>query len=372
MPGARPPGVDAPGSIEEVVRELDFLEHVIATARAIVLMLDPDGRIVRINKFMEDLSGYSLEEVRGKDWFTTFLPQRDWPRVQRVFQRAVEKAEIRGQINPIVTRDGTEREIEWYGTTLTDEHGGVLGVISVGQDVTERLHLQARLMEAERLAAVGSVASVFAHEVGNPLNNMALHVQLLRRRIQKRTQCDDLLADLDVIMEEVGRLSRLLEDFRAFYRHDRIARTAIDVNVVLDEVLRLHGHGRRKQGGGVQVVRELGQGLPLLLADVDKLKQVLVNLCKNAVEAMPDGGTLTVRVQADETWMRFEIEDTGHGVDPEIDIYQAFRTTKPNGTGLGLPVVRQIVDAHGGTIAHSATPRGGTLFTVQLPLKPPD
>jgi PAS domain S-box-containing protein len=129
---------------ETLRRERDFAESLIETAQVIVLVLDPEARIVRFNRYMEELSGYRLAEVQGRDWFTTFLPVRDYDRVRQVFDMAVGDMRVRGNINPIVIKDGSEREIEWYGTTLKDADGMVIGLLSVGQDITERKRAERR------------------------------------------------------------------------------------------------------------------------------------------------------------------------------------------------------------------------------------
>ena len=130
---------------EEALRsERDFAQAVVETAQFIVLVLDADGRIVRFNRFMEGISGYQLEDVQGKDWFTTFLPRRDHQRVRAMFDRAKGGAPTRGSANPIVTKDGHEREIEWYDRPLRDNSGEIVGLLAVGQDITERMRAEER------------------------------------------------------------------------------------------------------------------------------------------------------------------------------------------------------------------------------------
>ncbi len=134
---------------EEALRcERDFAEGLLTTAQAIVLMLDTEGRVVRFNPYMERLSGYRLEEVRGKDWFTTFLPKRDQDHMRELFLEAVSDIQTRGNVNPIVTKDGREREIEWHDNTLNDADGNVVGLLSIGLDITERKRAEKALQTA--------------------------------------------------------------------------------------------------------------------------------------------------------------------------------------------------------------------------------
>ena len=136
-------------SEEALRRERDFAESLIETAQAIVLVLDTEGRIVRINPYMEEISGYSMEEVQGKDWFTTFLPERDHSRIREMFLKAVSDIQTRGNTNSIVTKDGRERDIEWYDKTLKDTECNVVGVLAIGQDMTERRQMEEALRESE-------------------------------------------------------------------------------------------------------------------------------------------------------------------------------------------------------------------------------
>jgi len=134
---------------EEALRqERDYAESLVETAQTIVLVLDTEGRIVRFNAYLEEITAYSLSEVRGADWFATFLPERDRIRTREVFTRALSDNQTRGNVNPIVTKDGREREIEWYDKTLKSANGTVVGLLSVGQDITERVHAE---KERERL-----------------------------------------------------------------------------------------------------------------------------------------------------------------------------------------------------------------------------
>ncbi|MBW8041649.1 MAG: PAS domain S-box protein [Planctomycetes bacterium] len=130
-------------------REKDFAESLISTTQAIVLLLDSQGRIVLFNPYMEQISGYRLEEVKGKDWFTTFLPERDRERIRGLFLKAKSGIQTRGNINPIITKDGRELEIEWYDKLLKDADGNVVGLLSTGQDITERKRTEEALRESE-------------------------------------------------------------------------------------------------------------------------------------------------------------------------------------------------------------------------------
>ena len=132
-----------------LLKEKDFTENVIDAAQVIILVLDTEGRIVRFNPFMEKISGYKLDEVRGMDWFTTFLPEQDYERTRALFQRAVGNISTNGNINPIVVKDGREIIVEWHDKTLKDAEGKTIGLLCIGQDTTERKQAEEALKESE-------------------------------------------------------------------------------------------------------------------------------------------------------------------------------------------------------------------------------
>ncbi len=138
-------------AVEALKSERDFAESLITTTQAIVLLLDSEGRIEHFNPYMEQISGYRLDEVKGKDWFTTFLPERDQKRTRELFSKARGGIQTCGNINPIVTKDGCEREIEWYDKILKDANGNVAGVLATGQDITERKRAEEALRESEMM-----------------------------------------------------------------------------------------------------------------------------------------------------------------------------------------------------------------------------
>ncbi len=167
-------------------KERDFVKSVVDTAQTIVLVLDVEGRIVSFNPYMEEISGYKLEEVEGKDWFSTFLPEEDHSRIRGVFRQAVGNIQTRGNVNPIVTKDGQKRHIEWSDKTLKDPSGNIIGVLAVGQDVTDRMQaeeekkrLRDHLQRAEKMEVIGILAGGVAHDLNNILSGLVSYPDLL-------------------------------------------------------------------------------------------------------------------------------------------------------------------------------------------------
>ena len=346
--------------------ETDFIERVLATTNAIVLVMDRAGKVLFFNDYMRDLCGYELDEVRGHDWFDRFIPEAMRESLRELYSTAVDEVQIEANVNPIVTRDGEERVIEWWANTVhTDsDKSEVLGVVSIGQDISERVELRNKLAESERLASIGMMASVFAHEVGNPLNAMFLQAQLLRRRIDKPNR-GPLAPKVDIILNEIRRLNSLLADFRAFHQPGSLTLELTDLRAVLDQVCTLLGDRARERG--VEMDCEVEGELPLINGNPSKLKQVFINLCKNAFDAMPGGGKVRAHARLEADFIRVDIIDQGKGIPEDIDAFAPFITTKPSGMGLGLPLVRELVEAHGGKISYESQVGKGTTFTVLLP-----
>jgi PAS domain S-box-containing protein len=184
---------------EALRRERDFANSIIQTAQAIVLVLDTKGNIVSINRYMEDISGYPLKEVQGKDWFSTFLPERDRNRMRKLFLNAVADIQTRGNVNPIVTRDGRERMIEWYDKTLKDISGNILGLLAIGQDITERKRADEALRDSEaRFRTVADFA--FNWETWTDNDGQFLYVSPSCQRITGYS-AEEFLNDPDLMMK---------------------------------------------------------------------------------------------------------------------------------------------------------------------------
>jgi PAS domain S-box-containing protein len=350
---------------EEIRHEKDFAQKLIETAQVIILVLDEAGRIVQYNQFMEKVSGYRLEEVKGRDWFSIFLPEPDRSRVRELFLRVLSETDKAG-INAILTKDGKERLIEWSCTTLKDSAGNSIGVLCSGQDITEKARLQEQLVEKERLAAMSVTTAKLIHEIGNPLNGMSLTVKLLQRHLPEHKELDRrVISSVDNLLKEINRLGQLIYDFKAFAGSERYVFKPTSLAAVAVETLELEGPNYAARG--IKVEQAIPADLPLIMADADKLKQVVLNLCKNAVEAMPEGGTLSLRASHSGEQVTLEIVDTGIGIPGTVDIFTPFTTTKSSGTGLGLMIVRQIISMHKGHLTHIREDDRQTVFRLTLP-----
>jgi signal transduction histidine kinase len=234
----------------------------------------------------------------------------------------------------------------------------------------EKRDLSRRAQVAEKLAAVGTMTAGLSHEIRNPLNAAALQLTVLERRVQRlpRGEQPPLLEPLHLVRDEIRRLDHILEDFLQFARPRVFVPRLVEVEPVITRVLDLlEGDAERR---GVRVERAF-DGAPPIAGDEERLRQVMMNLALNALEAVANGGLLRVscRPAEGDGMVEIVVEDSGPGIPPELRdrIFEPFFTTKAEGSGLGLPIVHAIVSQHGGTIAAEEAPQGGARFVLRLP-----
>jgi signal transduction histidine kinase len=229
---------------------------------------------------------------------------------------------------------------------------------------------QQRIIQTEKMAVAGTFASGLAHEVRNPLNSIGLQLSLLERRFS--SLAPGLAAEMQeltgIIRDEIRRLDALVGDFLLFAKTSRPHFRPVGLDALVDEVIRLLRPEGRASGVTLRKVRG-GAALPKIPMDDERIKQVLINLLRNAIEAMPDGGQVTVEVGRIDGKARVVVRDNGPGLPEGLDVFQFFVSTKPHGTGLGLPIAQQVVLDHGGEIYAESRHGCGATFTVLLPLR---
>ncbi|MGH7825622.1 MAG: sensor histidine kinase [Candidatus Binatia bacterium] len=232
-------------------------------------------------------------------------------------------------------------------------------------EVLTRLLAEQRIREQERVAYWETSAAVFAHEFGNPLNAISTSLQLVKLDLADSIRDPGIRATLLDLSQEIERLSSLLREFRSFARPQSLELRSADLAKSVRETLapELRAYG----AAGVHVDFEFGNALPGVMIDHDRLKQALLNVCKNAVEAMPEGGRLLLKAYRDEDAVVLEAIDSGVGIPEGMDVFQLFKTTKLKGSGLGLPITRQIISAHHGTIDLVNNAGQGATCRIRLP-----
>ena len=333
-----------------------------------IFMLDPKGHVVSWNAGARRIKGYSEDEIIGQHFSRFYLPEdveRGKPEEGLQIAEVKERYETEGWR---LRKDGGKFWASVVITALRDNTGRLYGFSKLTRDITEWKLMQDKLQESERLAAMGTTAAVFAHEIGNPLNGISSTLQLLQMQTAKEAANAWLTPTLEDLLKEVFRLGTLLDDFRSLARPNQLDLNPTDLPQLVRELLATQSAQCVERG----IVVELDLQADLLkpMADARRLKQALLNLCKNAIEAMAEGGKLTIRGYSFNGQVSLEITDTGAGIPDDFHVFELFKTTKHNGSGLGLAIVRQIISAHQGTISYRSQPGKGTTFTISLPLEP--
>jgi len=372
---------------EDVRRTRDFLRSIIETAQTIILVLDVNGRVVSFNPYMEKICGYQLEEVKGRDWFETFLPESIRDEIRGVFRQTMEHNHTGGHVGEITTREGESRQIEWYNKALKDPEGRVLGVLATGQDVTERRETEKELMRhrehleklvkdrtaeleaaheellrKERLAALGHLIGTVSHEIRNPLGTIHSSIFSVSERVRGRDEAvDRALARAE---RNIQRCDRIIEDLLSYTRRQAPCLKATDIDDWLNEVL-----DEMPVPAAVRLTRKLhcGVGLPV---DRERLRRCIVNVVENAWQAMTAGpAELTVETRVLDRRLQIRVGDTGPGIPPELmgRIFDPLFSTKTFGMGMGLPIVKQIMEQHSGGVEVESREGKGVLVTLWLP-----
>jgi two-component system sensor kinase FixL len=349
-------------------RDEAWLRSLIQTSQDGIVAMDGEGRITLFNPSAERMFGWSGDEVMGQK-VNLLMPDTDAAQHDRYvvdYQKTGEAHAI-GRVLALTAKrkDGESFPVEVSLAQI--EAGNGFHYAAFIRDMSERSRLQAQLLESERLAAIGTTAAKIGHEIANPLNGMYLTVQLLEQRLAKEPSASNgqISANFKKIRDEIARLNQLVQQFRTISRREKYHFRPFNLAELIGDLVAMQQP--LCADAGISIEPEIADDLPAVNADRDKIMQALLNLIKNSIEATPRGGKIAVRASADANTVTIQVADTGSGIPIGVDIFQPFATTKSQGTGIGLVVVRQIVTAHGGTITCSSDEGKGTTFTVSLP-----
>ena len=330
-----------------------------------VLTVLQSGRIREANDAMREITGFDSFQVIGRA-LVDLVAEGDREKLSQALDAAFAGMPTRLEVSVPRPEAGTRRVVELAMRRLPEADPP--SVLLVGRDMTTEREMRVRLMESDRLAAVGELVAGVAHEVNNPLSSISAFAQLLLRdggftEAQRES--------IEVIKSETMRASQVVKDLLAFARRSEPQREPVDLNAVVTRTLRMRGYQFTENQ--VQPELVLAADLPSVIGDARQLQQVCLNLVTNAVQAMAarEGGSLVVTTRTEEAQVVLEIRDTGTGIPDHAraHIFEPFFTTKKEGegTGLGLSVSYGIVAAHGGRIEVVATSPEGTTFRVTLP-----
>jgi PAS domain S-box-containing protein len=354
-------------------REREELERryraIIDAADVLILGLTAEGRIALFNPRISVLTGVDCDAAIGMPFCETLVDEADQRKLNQAFLSVLE-GDAAAEVE-VGVRDAASaiRRVRWHLSGVRSGAKKTDLVYGIGIDVTERRALERRAADAEALNAMAPLALGLAHEIRNPLNAAVLELHLLSRGIERLS--DEAIREpmkrrVGIVEAEIARLGRLLGEFLELARPRAPHREPIDLARVVGDVLDLEEEAFASHR--VQVVRELGDDC-FALGDVEKLKQVVLNLVVNALDVMPDGGVLRACAGGDGQDVWITIGDTGPGIAPTIlaEIFDPFFTTKAAGTGLGLAIVRKIVDQHAGRVDVTTGSGEGATVRVKLP-----
>lgn len=311
------------------------------------------------------LLGATVESQIVGRMLVDFIPVDERAVVRRRLSRVAEEQEQVPLFEQALVRlDGSMIEVEVTVAHYSDQEGPA--ILVVARDITERKRLQAQLRRTERVAELGTVASGMAHEIGTPMNVILGRAEYL----MERTKEEPVRKGLQTIVTQVERITRVMNQLLAFARRRPVEHRALDLRETIEDNLEIFYE--RLSHNNITVETSFAEDCPLVHADADQICQVLINLVMNAIHAMPNGGTMRLVLAPDRDMVKLTVADTGSGMPQEViaKVFEPFFTTKEfgKGTGLGLTVVKGIIEEHSGTIHVESEPGKGTVFTIGLPI----
>jgi len=329
-------------------------ENIIQSITEGLITTGLDGHITFVNSAAQKLLERSERELIGQPIAGLFLD----PLPQVNSERA--HAEVRAPVPR-----GFRKTFRVLVSTLAVPERGTLGYVYTFDDLTEIRRLEREIRMQDRLAAVGRLAAAIAHEIRNPLTSIAGAVHLLSGI---RDLSDEHRQLLQIVTRESERLNGIITDFLAYSRGRQYQFKKVDLLPLLEDTLTLLEHRLTAENRGIRVERKYKVTEAWTLADGDKIKQVFWNFCENAVRAMPEGGTLTISVEASGKAWEMHFADTGPGISPQLieKVFEPFQSQFEGGTGLGLAIVYQIVQAHEGKVWARSKPGQGCVFVLRL------
>ncbi len=383
-----------------------------------VTITDMQGRITDFNRAESEQLGYEKEEALGKTPGELFLKEKDLPRFSEAIKKLCSGKPIEASDYLIKRKDGTELPVSVSLSLLRETEGRPSAIVAVQRDITERKRMeqeiqdrneelrtsneeleaaneelrateeelrasneeleaaneelretQEQLVRSEKLAAIGQLAGGVGHELRNPLGAIKNAVYYVKKKLEKSelAKSEPKVMDfLEIVDEEIDSSSKIISDLLSFSRVGKPATSMTRIESVIDDAI---AHTPIQEG--VELSKEIAADLPGVEIDTDQIRQVLINIMTNAVQAMPEGGNLTIGAQKKDNSLEIKVVDTGQGI-PEENIGKIFDplfTMKAKGIGLGLAVCKSIIDRHEGNIEVESGLGKGTTFNIKLPLK---
>lgn len=343
--------------VQRLARERKLLETVFNTIQEGIVVIDSDGMIAYANAAACRLIGLDPQEV-GHAELSKWVPGLT----------ALDPEATGGFARELNLTYPESRLVRLYGVPFCTPEDPKPQQLLIFHDITEDRASEQTNLEEEKLASILQLAEGVAHDLGNPLNTLSIHLQLLKRSLSEHANTTQTLG---ICLQEVKRLNHIVTHFLEAVRPKSLQWKSIDLIALVEDVLRFHEPQLKDLD--IQTSIELKDPLPLIQGDPHQLKQVLYNGVKNAIDAMRQGGALRVVASLHEQELHLQLIDTGQGIR-EADLPQVFDrhfTTKSSGHGLGMLIIHRIVRAHGGRVSLDSRPQTGTVLTLHFPIAAP-
>jgi len=344
--------------------EKGLLETIFHAIQEGLIVLDGKGRINYANRAAEKLLGFKMSVAEGMP-ISRYLPEIEWTQVLKLDEREWSRMVSR----EIEITYPEHRYLDFYVVPLAAVNVKEPGAVMILRDITRERHQETATLESERLNAITLLAAGVAHEIGNPLNSLTIHLQLLGRELKHLPEKDQApIADLlTVAQREVERLDQIITQFLRALRPSMPQLEPGDLAKVLKETLQFLNHEIKDRDVLVEI--DAPAELPAVRIDANQIKQAFFNIIRNAIQVMPNGGLLKISLGSTDRFVFISFTDTGPGIPPSDlgTIFEPYFTTKNEGSGLGLMIVQRIVRDHGGELEVHSEPNTGTTFTLYLP-----
>jgi two-component system NtrC family sensor kinase len=348
----------------ELQRERDFSGKILNNTQSLILVVDPAGNITYANRRWFDL-GYRQRQLLNIP-MVDLVPAARQSALVEAFQITLQGQQVDNLDLPVMRGDGRQGQFSVNLSPMRDEQGQVGSVVAVMTDITDSATLQAKLMHAEKMAAVGQLVSGVAHELNNPLTSISGFAELL---LDETSLHKDARSKIEKISRESRRMQRIIDNLLRFARRKTVEYAPIDLELLLRDAVGLYEYRLRSQNINLQI--KVDPTLPKVVGDEDQMKQVFVNLLSNAVDALAgcDAQRITVEMfpRSEKVVVRFV--DSGAGFSDPNRAFDPFYTTKPvgKGSGLGLSICYGLIKEHGGEISVQNLQPTGAAITIELP-----